>query len=174
MDFSCAIAGPATKAPKTATKANMVFRSETKSAPSVLEQNSAACGCFKALATRVVINTYIVHADIVLRGIWDTCGTARLTGTHCVYRAWKLLGDEQTQTLEAIMPFSLAVKAAIVGWTSDLVGVWVVTLSTIAVSLATLIYLADRDPVAVSFVVVAFAVIIGVVLRESMQKRGRA
>ena len=71
------------------------------------------------------------------------------------------------------MPFSLAVKAAIVGWTSDLVGVWVMTLSTIAVSLATLIYLADRDPIAVSFVLVAFAVIIGVVLRESMQKRGR-
>jgi hypothetical protein len=33
MDFSCAIAGPAKKAPNTATKANMVFRSETKSAP---------------------------------------------------------------------------------------------------------------------------------------------
>jgi hypothetical protein len=81
--------------------------------------------------------------------------------------------DEQTQTLEAIMSFSLAVKTAIVGWTSDLVGVWVMTLSTIAVSLATLIYLADRDPIAVSFVVVAFAVIIGVVLRESVQKRGR-
>ena len=41
----------------------------------------------------------------------------------------------------------------------------------IALSLAALIYFADRDPVAVSFVLVAFAAIIGVVLRESVQKR---
>ena len=54
------------------------------------------------------------------------------------------------------MSFSLAVKTAIVGWTSDLVGVWLMTLSTIAVSLATLIYLADRDPIAVSFVVCGY------------------
>jgi hypothetical protein len=41
----------------------------------------------------------------------------------------------------------------------------------IALSLAALIYFADRDPVAVSFVLVAFAAIIGVVLRESVRKR---
>ena len=75
------------------------------------------------------------------------------------------------------MPFPLSVKAGVITrserWTIDWVGVWALTLGAIALSLATLIYFADRDPVAVAFVLVAFAVIIGVGLRESVQKRGQ-
>ena len=73
------------------------------------------------------------------------------------------------------MPFPLPVKAAILSqsarWTIDWIDVWALTLGAIALSLAALIYFADHDPVAVSFVLVAFAAIIGVVLRESVQKR---
>ena len=73
------------------------------------------------------------------------------------------------------MPFPLSVKAAAIAhperWSVDWIGIWALSLGAIAVSLAALIYLADRDPVAVSFVLVAFAAIIGVVLRESVQKR---
>ena len=55
-------------------------------------------------------------------------------------------------------------------WTIDWVGAWALTLCAIALGLAALIYFTDRDPVAVSFVLAAFATIIGVVLRESVQK----
>ena len=68
-----------------------------------------------------------------------------------------------------------SVKAAVLPrserWTIDWIDVWALALGAIALSLAALIYFADRDPVAVSFVLVAFAAIIGVVLRESVQKR---
>ena len=73
------------------------------------------------------------------------------------------------------MLFPLPVKVAIWSqperWTIDWIDVWALALGAIALSLAALIYFADRDPVAVSFVLVAFAAIIGVVLRESVQKR---
>jgi hypothetical protein len=55
-------------------------------------------------------------------------------------------------------------------WTIDWIGVWALILGIIAVSLAALIYVADGDPLAASFVFIAFAAIIGVVLRESVQK----
>jgi RsiW-degrading membrane proteinase PrsW (M82 family) len=75
------------------------------------------------------------------------------------------------------MPFPLSVKTGVIAraerWTIDWVGVWALAFGAIALSLAVLIYFADRDPVAVSFVLVAFAAIIGVVLRESAQKRGQ-
>jgi hypothetical protein len=75
------------------------------------------------------------------------------------------------------MPFPLSMKAVAIAhperWNIDWIGVWAFTLGAIALSLATLIYFADRDPVAVSFVLVAFAAIIGVVLRESVQKRAQ-
>jgi len=73
------------------------------------------------------------------------------------------------------MPFPLSVKASVLPrserWTIEWIDVWALALGAIALSLAALIYFADRDPVAVSFVLVAFAAIIGVVLRESVQKR---
>ena len=73
------------------------------------------------------------------------------------------------------MPFPLSVKAAAITraerWAIDWIGVWALTLGAIALSLAALIYFADRDPVAASFVLVAFAAILGVVLRESAQNR---
>ena len=73
------------------------------------------------------------------------------------------------------MPFPLSVKSAAVArpgrWTIDWIDVWALTLGAIALSLAALIYFADHDPVAVSFVLIAFAAIIGVLLRESVQKR---
>lgn len=73
------------------------------------------------------------------------------------------------------MPFPRSIKAAAImrpqRWTTDLIGVWALSLGMIAVSLAALIYYADQDPVAASFVLIAFAAIIGVVLRESVQKR---
>lgn len=73
------------------------------------------------------------------------------------------------------MPFPRSVKVAAIArperWTIDWIGVWALSLGAIALSLAAIIYFADRDPVAVSFVLVAFAAIIGVVLRESVQKR---
>jgi len=73
------------------------------------------------------------------------------------------------------MPFPQSVKAVVLPrserWTIDLIDVWAFSLGAIALSLAALIYFADRDPVAVSFVLVAFAAIIGVVLRESVRKR---
>ena len=72
------------------------------------------------------------------------------------------------------MPFPLSVKASVLPRperrTIDWIDVWALTLGAIAFSLAGLVYFADRDPVAVSFVLVAFAAIIGVVLRESVQK----
>jgi hypothetical protein len=75
------------------------------------------------------------------------------------------------------MPFPLSVKSAAVArparWAIDWIDVWALTLGAIALSLAALIYFADHDPVAVSFVLVAFAAIIGVVLRESVQKRAQ-
>jgi len=74
------------------------------------------------------------------------------------------------------MPMPLAVKAVIARperWKADFVSAWALTLSAIALSLATLIYVADRDPIAVSCVLVAFAAIIGVVLRESVRTRRR-
>jgi hypothetical protein len=75
----------------------------------------------------------------------------------------------------AVMPFPQSVKAAVLPrserWTIDWIDVWAFSLGAIALSLAALIYFADRDPVAVSFVLVAFAAIIGVVLRESVRKR---
>lgn len=73
------------------------------------------------------------------------------------------------------MPIPLPAKAAIFShaerWTVDWIGGWALILGALAISLATLIYVADRDPVAASFVLIAFAAIIGVVLRESVQKR---
>ena len=73
------------------------------------------------------------------------------------------------------MPFPLSVKASVLPRAErrmiDWIDVWALTLGAIALSLAALVYVADRDPVAVSFVLVAFAAIIGVVLRESVQKR---
>jgi hypothetical protein len=73
------------------------------------------------------------------------------------------------------MPIPLPAKTAIFSyadrWTVDWIGVWALILGALAISLATLIYVADRDPVAASFVLIAFAAIIGVVLRESVQKR---
>jgi hypothetical protein len=73
------------------------------------------------------------------------------------------------------MPIPLPAKAAILSraerWTIDWIGVWAFVLGVLAISLATLIYAADGDPVAASFVLIAFAAIIGVGLRESVQKR---
>jgi hypothetical protein len=74
------------------------------------------------------------------------------------------------------MPFPLAIKAATLSaraerWTIDLIGIWAFSLGILALSLAGLIYFADRDPIAASFVLIAFAAIIGVVLRESVQQR---
>jgi hypothetical protein len=73
------------------------------------------------------------------------------------------------------MPFPLSVKAGVLPRPErrmvDWIDVWALTLGAIALSLAALFYFADRDPVAVSFVLVAFAAIIGVVLRESAQNR---
>jgi hypothetical protein len=73
------------------------------------------------------------------------------------------------------MPFPLSIKSTAVArpsrWTIDWIDVWALTLGAIALSLAALIYFADHDPVAVSFVLIAFAAIIGVVLRESVQTR---
>jgi hypothetical protein len=73
------------------------------------------------------------------------------------------------------MPFPLSVKAGVLPRPErrmvDWIDVWALTLGAIALSLAALVYFADRDPVAVSFVLVAFAAIIGVVLRESVQNR---
>jgi hypothetical protein len=74
----------------------------------------------------------------------------------------------------AVMPIPLPAKAAILSraerWSIDWIGVWALLLGVIAVSLATLIYVADSDPLAASSVFIAFAAIIGVVLRESVQK----
>ena len=73
------------------------------------------------------------------------------------------------------MPFPRSIKATAImrpqRWTTDLIGVWAFSLGAIAISLAALIYYADGEPVAASFVLIAFAAIIGVVLRESVQKR---
>lgn len=73
------------------------------------------------------------------------------------------------------MSLPLSVKAAVLPrperWIINWVDPWASTLGAIALGLATLFYFADRDPVAVSFVLVAFAAIIGVGLREPLQKR---
>jgi hypothetical protein len=72
------------------------------------------------------------------------------------------------------MPIPLPAKAARSAsaerWTIDWIGIWALILGAIAVSLAMFIYIADRDPMAASFVFIAFAAIIGVVLRESVQR----
>ncbi|HZL38910.1 MAG TPA: hypothetical protein VFC45_01365 [Pseudolabrys sp.] len=72
------------------------------------------------------------------------------------------------------MPIPLPAKAAILSraerWTVDWIRVWAFILGVLAVSLATLIYAADGDPVTASFVLIAFAAIIGVGLLESVQK----
>ena len=74
------------------------------------------------------------------------------------------------------MPFPQSTKPLFLRperWTIDWVGAWVLMLSAIALGLAALVYATDRDPVTVSFVLGAFAAIIGVVVSESVQKRGR-
>jgi NhaP-type Na+/H+ or K+/H+ antiporter len=72
------------------------------------------------------------------------------------------------------MPIPLHVKtpnlARAERWTIDWIGVWATILGVIAICLAALIYVADGDPLAASFVFIAFAAIIGVVLRESGQR----
>jgi uncharacterized membrane protein len=71
------------------------------------------------------------------------------------------------------MPIPLPAKSASLAraerWTIDWIGIWALVLGMIAIGLAAFIYLADRDPLAASFVFIAFAAIIGVVLRESVQ-----
>jgi len=73
------------------------------------------------------------------------------------------------------MPFPLSAKAAILSRperrSTDWPGIWALSLGVIALSLAALVYFADRDPLAVAFVLIAFAAILGVVLRESAHTR---
>jgi len=54
-------------------------------------------------------------------------------------------------------------------WTIDWIGVWALILGAIAVSLAAFVYIADGDPAAASGVLLAIALIIGVVARERAQ-----
>jgi hypothetical protein len=73
------------------------------------------------------------------------------------------------------MPVPLPAKATSLAraerWTIDWIGIWALILGVIAIGLAALIYAADGDPMAASFVFISFAAIIGVVLRESAQTR---
>ena len=73
------------------------------------------------------------------------------------------------------MPFPLSAKAAILSrperWSIDWIGIWALSLGAIALSLAALIYFADCDPLAAAFVLIAFAAILSVVLRESAPTR---
>jgi hypothetical protein len=75
------------------------------------------------------------------------------------------------------MPTPLLLKALATTlparWTIDWIGIWALTLGAIALSLASLVYFADNDPVAAAFVLIAFAAIIGVVLREAVQNHDR-
>jgi hypothetical protein len=75
---------------------------------------------------------------------------------------------------EAFMPVPLPAKAATITraerWTIDWIGVWALIIGAMAISLSAFIYFADHDPVAASFVFIAFAAIIGVVLRESVPR----
>jgi hypothetical protein len=72
------------------------------------------------------------------------------------------------------MPVPLPAKATSLArterWTIDWIGVWALIIGLMAISLSAFIYFADHDPMAASFVFIAFAAIIGVVLRESVQK----
>jgi hypothetical protein len=61
------------------------------------------------------------------------------------------------------------VRARRSGWAFDWIGLWALVIGAVAVGLALLIYAADGDPVAASFVLIAVAAIIGVVLHESVQ-----
>jgi hypothetical protein len=71
------------------------------------------------------------------------------------------------------MPTPLPVKAATriqsEHWAVGSIDVWAIILGALALGLAALIYAVDEDPVAASFVFIAFAAIIGVVLRESVR-----
>jgi hypothetical protein len=49
------------------------------------------------------------------------------------------------------------------------IGLWALVIGAVAIGLALLVYNADGDPVAASFVLIAIAAIIGVVLHESVQ-----
>jgi Flp pilus assembly protein TadB len=73
------------------------------------------------------------------------------------------------------VPISLPAKTPNIARTErriiDWIGVWAFILGVIATCLAAFIYFADHDPMAASFVFIAFAAIIGVVLRESAQTR---
>ncbi len=75
------------------------------------------------------------------------------------------------------MPIPLPAKTATLArserWTIDWIDMWAIVLGTLATALAALVYVADHDPVASSFVFIGFAAIIGVMLRESLRPRQR-
>jgi hypothetical protein len=54
-------------------------------------------------------------------------------------------------------------------WAIGSIDVWAIILGALASGLAALVYAVDENPVAASFVFIAFAAIIGLVLRESMR-----
>ena len=75
------------------------------------------------------------------------------------------------------MPLPSRAKAAPLArserWILDWIGVWAMMLGVLAAGLATFIYVTDGNTVAASFVFIAFAAIIGIVLRESTQTRAQ-
>ncbi len=78
----------------------------------------------------------------------------------------------------AVMPIPPSVKSAVImcaeRWPTDRLDIWAFALGAIALSLSALGYIADRDPIAVSIVLIAFAAILGVVLLESAQNQEQA
>jgi hypothetical protein len=54
-------------------------------------------------------------------------------------------------------------------WTLDWLGIWAIILGTIAVGLASFVYIVDGNAVAASFVLLTVAAIIGIMLREGGQ-----
>jgi TRAP-type C4-dicarboxylate transport system permease large subunit len=56
-------------------------------------------------------------------------------------------------------------------WTIDWLAIWALFLGVVALSVASYVYFADEAPVAAAFVLVAYAAIIGVVLRETTQRQ---
>ena len=89
--------------------------------------------------------------------------------------AWNLRRLRETSVRRTRHAHSTAcqsgkIEPAAERWTIDWIGIWALILGAIAVSLAMFIYIADREPMAASFVFIAFAAIIGVVLRKSAQR----
>jgi hypothetical protein len=69
------------------------------------------------------------------------------------------------------VPYKALATARVPHWTIDWIGIWALILGAIAAGLAAFVYVADDNPVAAAFVLIAVASIIGVVAREGAPAR---